>query len=64
MSNSSRRYNYNQAKSVEDGISRILNRINRNYAPLWMTRELDEIYHTAQCVRGEFRQIMKGYGDE
>ena len=61
---SARRYRRDQAKSVADGIDRILKRINKKYTPHWMMYELREAQHKSQCVVGEFEQVMKGYGDE
>lgn len=56
---SARLYNYNQAKRVVDGIGRIINRINKKYTPDWMKKELDEIYHQADCIVQERKRTMQ-----
>ena len=59
-----RQYHRNQAKSVVDGLGRILKRINSTYTPAWMIHELHEAYNIAQCIQAEAERVMKGFGDE
>jgi len=63
-SESARRYNRNQAKSLVQGLQRILNRINKVYTPNWLISELSEASHKAQCIQHEFEMVMKGFGDK
>jgi hypothetical protein len=57
---SSRRYNRDQAKSLAEGIQRILARVNLKYTPSWLISELHEASHKAQCIQYEFEMVMKG----
>ena len=61
---SARKYRRNQARLVADGIGRIRDRINPKYTPVWMMKELDEIYRRAQGNTKEWEWIMEGFGDE
>jgi hypothetical protein len=58
-----RKYNRDQAKSLADGIQRIIDRINKKYTPFWMHLELREASHKAQCILQEFERIMRDCSD-
>lgn len=61
---SARRYHYNQAKSVENSLGRIIARLNPISIPSWLHIELNNSYHTAQCMRDERERDMLACGDE
>lgn len=52
-------YHFNQAKSVEDALGRILRRVNRFYTPLWLLDELEASYQKIQCIRAERARDLK-----
>ena len=52
-------YHYNQAKSVEDSLDRILRRLNYLYTPNWLIDELVASSHTIQCIRSERERDLK-----
>ena len=54
-----RRYNRDQAKSMVDGIQRILDRVNRKYTPIWMLVELDHLNYISQCILQEFERVIE-----
>jgi len=61
---SARAYNRNQAKYLVNGLQRILDRINPEYTPRWMLRELYAANYRAQCIQYEFERVMEEHGDE
>jgi len=48
-----KKYHYNQAKKVRSALGRIITRLNPLYTPDWLLKELDESYHTSQCIEAE-----------
>jgi len=60
----SRKYHQEQAQSVVNSLGRILERLNPKYTPYWLLLELDNSYHTSQCILGERERDMKDHGDE
>ena len=58
-----RRYNYNQAKRVTDGLERIINRISKN-TPHWMMKELNDAYRISQCIQQEHKLAIRGFGEK
>ena len=64
MVSAARKYNRDQAKHLASGIQRILDRLNRKYAPMWLLSELMDANHKAQCIQQEFERIMEGFGDK
>ena len=49
-------YHCDQAKSVEDSLGRIIDRLNYERTPQWLIDELSKSYQTMQCIHGERRK--------
>jgi len=61
---SARKYHQSQAKAVVDSLGRIINRVNPRHTPAWLLLELQNSYHTSQCILSERERDMHDYGDE
>ena len=56
---SARIHNCQMSASVDNGLQRIIDRLNPRYTPDWLLKELDDLWDKAQCINAEFERIKE-----